>query len=211
LGKSGPHFELINWATAFISAATALYLIPLVPNLMGTFEKNLTDLELKEKIEESHRKLMTFMAFLCHEIRNPLFAITSTIDFMEDYQLTEEQERSLTNIKQSTNLMLRLVNDVLDLSRLESGKFELEEINFDVREMMQNLAAITETQIRVKHHDAVEFRFHLDASVPRIVCSDSCRILQVSNLKVCFLLIKNEVSTDSCLAIDCIQFALECN
>jgi signal transduction histidine kinase len=99
---------------------------------------------------------------------------------MEVDQLTMEQERALVNIKEATNLMLRLVNDVLDLSRLESGKLELEEINFDFREMIANIAAISETQVQINHDTDVEFRFKLGGNVPKIVCSDSSRILQVS-------------------------------
>jgi signal transduction histidine kinase len=155
-----------------------------VPSLLNLIETRVSERELREKIEDSNQKLMSFMAFVCHEIRNPLFAITSTIDFMEENQLTTEQERALVNIKQATNLMLRLVNDVLDLSRLESGKLDLEEVNFDIRELIANIAAISETQVQINHETNVEFRFKLGENVPKVVCSDSSRILQVSHSRI---------------------------
>lgn len=108
LGKTdGLVFEVLNGLTAAISMITALYLLPMIPSLM-----NLQDRKL-EKETETKRKLMTFMSFLCHEIRNPLFAVTSSVDFLKDEKMTVEQEQSLTSIKQSARLMLRLVNDVL--------------------------------------------------------------------------------------------------
>jgi signal transduction histidine kinase/CheY-like chemotaxis protein len=171
-------FAILNDCTAFISFLTAVYLLPLVPNLMSTLDEGLQELiRLNEETEESRRKLITFMAFLCHEIRNPLFAVTSSISFMEDGNLTDEQERALRSIQQSTSLMLRLVNDVLDISKLDSGKLELEERHFDFHEMAYNVASSTETQI--KSHPDVAFRFDMTPDVPKVLVGDSVRIVQV--------------------------------
>ena len=78
-------YFVVNTITAAVSLTTALYLLPLIPSLMSSLDKNLQDLvTMNKETEESKRKLMTFMAFLCHEIRNPLFIITSTITHLED-------------------------------------------------------------------------------------------------------------------------------
>ena len=171
-------FAIVNNFTAFISFLTAIYLLPLVPNLMSTLDEGLQELiRLNEETQQSRSKLITFMAFLCHEIRNPLFAVTSSISFLEDGNLTEEQERALRSIGQSTNLMLRLVNDVLDISKLESGKLQLEERHFDFQEMAHNVASSAETQI--KRHPNVEFRFNMSPDIPSMLVGDSVRILQI--------------------------------
>jgi signal transduction histidine kinase len=179
IGMTDVYFNILNGLTAAISLTTALYLLPLVPNMMSTIDKSLQDLKHQEELAESKRKLVTFMAFLCHELRNPLFAITSNLEFALDEEMSAEQERALSVIKESTNLMLRLVNDVLDLSKLESGKLELEERDFDIREMMLNIASITDTQIQLKHGGAVQFKFKMSPDVPQIVRGDSVRILQI--------------------------------
>lgn len=180
IGWSDVYFDLLNWTTAVISLITALYLVLYVPNLMSAIDSSLRDVKKHQKeTEESERKLLTFMSFLCHELRNPLFAISSNLEFALDEEMTEEQEKALTSINQSTNLMLRLVNDVLDLSKLESGKLEIEERDFDIREMMQNIAAITDTQVQLKHGDDVQFKFEMSPDVPQIVRGDSVRILQI--------------------------------
>ena len=147
----GTAFQVTNFLTAVVSLATCLYLIPLVPSLMSSLDENLQSLKyLNEELEASKRKLMTFMAFLCHEIRNPLFVITSNISFLEDNAngttagtSSKVQEQALQAISQSADVMLRLVNDVLDISKLESGKLELQEHDFDLRETLRGVASST--------------------------------------------------------------------
>ena len=172
-------FLLVNYATAIVSVSTALYLIPLVPNLMNTIDLGLRDLDRLDETTEAKRKLLTFMAFLCHEIRNPLFAVTSTITFLGDEPLTKGQRKSLDSINQSANLMLRIVNDVLDISKLESGKLELEEREFCLRQLFDGVACALRTHIQQTHKDRIDFTFTLDEKVPKVVCGDSVRILQI--------------------------------
>jgi hypothetical protein len=59
----------VNTITAVVSMTTAIYLVPLVPNLMSTIDNSIKDLEHLDEITEAKTKLLTFMAFLCHEIR----------------------------------------------------------------------------------------------------------------------------------------------
>lgn len=176
LGKtSGLLFDAINITTAVISLMTATYLLPLIPHLFASLDKTLAS-EIQSK-----RKVLTFMSFLCHEIRNPLFAITSTITFMgDDTSLTGEQRASLETIEQSANLMLRLVNDVLDISKLESGKLQLEQKSFDLVKLLEGAAASIETNIRQKHGGLVSFELHMGAQVPPTAIGDSVRILQMA-------------------------------
>jgi signal transduction histidine kinase/ActR/RegA family two-component response regulator len=172
-------FFLINWFTALVSLATATYLLPLVPNLMSTLDAGLQELHrLNEESEESRRKLVTFMAFLCHEIRNPLFAVTSFCAFLDDEDLSSTQERALASIQQSTQLMIRLVNDVLDISKLESGRLDLEKEEFNLQELLQNVGTSTEMQLNQK--PSIGFKFHLSPSVPEVAIGDSARILQIA-------------------------------
>eukprot|EP00121_Abeoforma_whisleri_P009134 Awhi_evm1s8392 len=115
------YFYYTNVMTATVSLVTALYLLPLIPNVLKTIDDSITKTE--ESLEEtvqSKMQLMTFMAFLCHEIRNPLFAVTSAITFLSDTKMSSEQELIAETINESSRLMLRLVNDVLDLNRIES-------------------------------------------------------------------------------------------
>ena len=190
-------YNAVNFTTALISLLTALYLLPMIPFLMSSLDHNMQELRRQhEETEDSKRRLHTFMGFLCHEIRNPLFIITSTIAFLEEtssdkFEQDDEAASSLSLIKQSSELMLRLVNDVLDISRLESGKVEVEKHDFDLHDTLEGAATSARAHIR-EHHSKnvregittsdqplVEFRSQVDPEVPKLVHGDQVRVLQV--------------------------------
>lgn len=174
------YYRVLNWMTALISLVAALFSLPLVPMLFTKLDQNLQDVvRLCEETEESKRKLLTFMSFLCHEIRNPLFAISASLTFLEEDSLTDDQEQTVDTIRQSAELMLRLVNDVLDISKLESGKLEMEERNFDLLPLLQGVICTTDTEIKRKHGDSVKFKQSIANDVPTAVRGDSVRLLQI--------------------------------
>eukprot|EP00977_Amphora_coffeiformis_P009361 scaffold2149_cov172-Amphora_coffeaeformis.AAC.3 len=114
-------------------------------------------------------------------MRNPLFVITSNIAFLEDGNINHnsEQEQAIQAISQSVDVMLRLVNDVLDISKLESGRLELQEHDFDLRDTLEGVIRSTERFVVQKHGSAVAFNTHIDDNVPRTVHGDSVRLLQI--------------------------------
>lgn len=171
-------FEYVNAFTALISLVTALYLLPFVPDLMSRLDDNIQELtKLNKDLRESKQHLMTFMAFLCHEIRNPLFAITSSITFLGDDPLEDQAAAvELKNIGQSADLMLRLVNDVLDIAKLEAGKMELEEHVFDLSVLLQGVSSSMHSHIKSPN---VQFSAQISSKVPQKARGDSVRILQV--------------------------------
>ena len=192
-------FLVVNTLTSIVSSLTAIYLLPLIPNLLSTLDQSLTELvELNQEAEDSKAKLFTFMAFLCHEIRNPLFAITSSANFLGDTNLTEEQSDGVDSIFDSSMLMLRLVNDVLDLSKIDAGKLELEERYFDFHRLLEKLDSNMRLQIahqrkqrqlqgaaRQYSNDGITLSpettliSRIAPDVPRVIFADSIRILQI--------------------------------
>jgi signal transduction histidine kinase len=163
LGKADTYFFYCNnILAAFISLVAALYLLPLLPNLLGIIDQSISDsIQHNKEIAESKAKLLTFMAFLCHEIRNPLFAITSSAEFLADTKMTEEQAIGVGSISDSSLLMLRLVNDVLDLSKIDAGKLELEDRDFDLLRLLKNLEVNMRLQIEQKHGNKVKLDFEV--------------------------------------------------
>ena len=174
-------FCVLSWITAMVSLTTALYLNFMVPKLTKWLDEAVGYMRLlNEETEASKRKMVTFMAFLCHEIRNPLFLITSNVTFLKDDLLTEDQRRTVAAIEQSTKLMLRLVNDVLDISRLEKGKIGLEETDFDLCDLFHVVALNVESEIRKRHCGAVKFCFQPSKELPNLARSDASRLLQIA-------------------------------
>jgi signal transduction histidine kinase/ActR/RegA family two-component response regulator len=181
LGKTDTDFFYCNnILTAFISLATALYLLPLIPNLFGMIDQSIKDsIKQNAEIAESQAKLLSFMAFLCHEIRNPLFAITSSAEYLIDTEMAEEQAIAVGSISDSSLLMLRLVNDVLDISKINAGKLEFEDRDFDLHRLLASLKVNTQLQIQQKHGDKVKLDFEVSKDVPQNVFGDSTRMLQI--------------------------------
>ena len=176
----GTVFAWINWWTALISVATSLYLLPMVPTVLGNIDDTIKNLiVLKETAETSNRQMLTFMSFLCHEIRTPLFAVTSNLEFLADEPLSSQQQVCVSALDQSAKLMMRLVNDVLDINRLENGGLHIEHVEFDLHEQLQHLQETALTNVRQRHQGNVVFSSTIAADVPRLVRGDSTRLLQI--------------------------------
>jgi len=180
-GADSSFFYTLNWMTAAVSLLTALYLLPLIPSLMSSLSRTLQDLvDLNEETESQKRTLAEFLAFLCHELRNPLFSITSSVTFFADDEMTESQRSALGTIDQASQLMLRLVNDVLNIGRLDAGKLRVEADPFNLHDLLSGLIASFEKQVMQTHPDGdVVMLTRVHESVPPVVVGDSTRILQI--------------------------------
>lgn len=173
--------KLIGSLPAYFSFIAAVCFLTLLPGLIKELnESGKTLQQLQEQVQTCKTNKAAFMSFVSHEIRNPLFAITSNLAFLEDGPLNDEQLRTVTAIDQAAGLMLRLVNDILDLANLESGNVHLNERDFDLRELLNDMAEHTKQEIKMRHKNSVDFLFTMDTSVPRFVRGDAARIVQVA-------------------------------
>src|SRR6202000_1748522 len=98
----------------------------------------------KEDAEAANRAKSTFLATMSHEIRTPLNGVLGMAQAMAFDALSDPQRERLDVIRQSGEILLAILNDVLDLSKIEAGKLELEEGRFDISELAEGaLAAFT--------------------------------------------------------------------
>ena len=180
-GLSDFWMNFVNTLTAIVSVFTAVVMPFVVPKLIRSIDETIRDLKrLNEELEKSKEKtLMTFMSFLCHEMRNPLFVITSNLSFMEDdAHDPQQQAESLHAIQLSTDVMLRLVNDVLDISKLEAGKLDVESAEFELRKTMEGAASSFSKDVQERHQAQVEFHSYVAPQIPTHAWGDSTRLLQ---------------------------------
>ncbi|MDX1478479.1 MAG: ATP-binding protein [Saprospiraceae bacterium] len=96
----------------------------------------------KEKAKASERAKHQFLANMSHEIRTPMNAIKGMTDILLRRDPQPEQQEYLDGIRQSSDAMLVIINDILDLSKIEAGKIELEQIPFAVAEVLDNVVTI---------------------------------------------------------------------
>jgi signal transduction histidine kinase/CheY-like chemotaxis protein/HPt (histidine-containing phosphotransfer) domain-containing protein len=128
------------------------------------------------EIRESSRLKELFLANTSHEIRTPLNAIIGFTNLLLNSKLDEVQTKYLDNIKASGNNLLVVINDILDFSKIESGKLDLEQIDFDFRNMVKD--AINTLQVKSEEKSII-IETHISPDIPEIIEGDPVRINQI--------------------------------
>ena len=133
--------------------------------------------EAKEAADQSARAKSEFLANMSHEIRTPMNAIIGMSDLALNEGITPIQRREyLDIIRTSARSLLGIINDILDLSKIEAGKLELEETPFDIKSLVDNISGMFLEQIREK---GLELIIDMDESIPERLIGDPLRLQQI--------------------------------
>lgn len=130
----------------------------------------------KDRAEESSRAKSQFLSTMSHEIRTPLNAVIGLSGLLSDSNLNPQQKEFSETIKKSGESLLGIINNILDYSKIESGKLELEEVEFNVRELMELVMELTSS---VNANEKVELVYYVEDKVPEFIIGDSTRLQQV--------------------------------
>ncbi|KAI3451415.1 hypothetical protein Pfo_008080 [Paulownia fortunei] len=137
----------------------------------------ISHLDARRKAEASSNYKSQFLANMSHELRTPMAAVIGLLDILvSDDCLTNEQHAMVTQIRKCSTALLRLLNNILDLSKVESGKLELEETKFDIGRELEGLIDMFSVQC-INHN--VETVLDLSDDMPKVVQGDSGRVLQI--------------------------------
>ena len=144
---------------------------------LAQLEKTQTELvAAKEKAEDSARAKTTFLANMSHEIRTPMNAIIGMTEIAKGSTEPERIQYCLDKVKEAANHLLGVINDVLDMSKIEAGRLELDYAEFLLEKMLQRVSDIT--NFRTDQHRQ-DFIIKVDKDVPKTIITDQQRLSQV--------------------------------
>jgi signal transduction histidine kinase/DNA-binding response OmpR family regulator len=132
--------------------------------------------ESERRTREAARLKEQFVANMSHEIRTPMNAILGFTSLLRKTQLSEEQRQYTQSIHSASENLLVLINDILDLSKIEAGMMNLEQTKFSLRSLVASVAAMFSERVKEKK---LHFFTHVDDEIPDILSGDALRLTQI--------------------------------
>src|SRR5688572_20715719 len=168
--------RILNYSMAAIAAFFLLLIFFIYRNNRQKQKTNKLLAIAKEKAEQSEKFKQQFLANMSHEIRTPMNAVMGMTNLLLDKNPRNDQLNYLQGVQKSSSILLHIINDILDISKIEAGKIELEQIDFVLKEVVEQVR-------QTLHHKASENGIQLivdfDQIIPEVVVGDPVRLNQV--------------------------------
>ena len=176
---------LVPESTRFYSFSDSFFALVCVSLFIGillkiqsrTYEQEKKSAEAQKKeVEQIARSKDTFFANMSHEIRTPINTIIGLNEMILREDISDEIAENAINIQNASKMLLTTINDILDLSKLESGKMDIVPTQYEISSMFSDLVNLI--WIRA-HQKNLEFKVDIDPEIPSMLYGDEIRIKQV--------------------------------
>ncbi|WP_303841205.1 DegV family protein [Anaerotruncus colihominis] len=169
-------------ANTFFDSALSMIMVGLLTSVLLMFlnrmyeEENAISQQQKKEIEELNRAENHFFSSMSHEIRTPINTIIGLNEIILREAISKDVAENARNIQGASKLLLTLINDTLDLSKIKSGKMEIINVSYETGALFSELVNMIWIKAKEK---GLEFKLQVDPSIPSMLCGDEVRIKQI--------------------------------